>query len=90
MAVSGPAAVENRAPAGFTPMFTYSGERLEEAVQLYESLGYDVVLVPAGAANGPGPDLAAKGNCSCCMGPGREMTIYVRKRRSGKKGRGRA
>lgn len=61
---------------GWIKCFTIDEPRLSEAVELYESLGFDVRLEPA---------TTAEGECAICYDnePTRFKTIYTRPKRSG-------
>ncbi|MBI5441368.1 MAG: hypothetical protein HY900_09180 [Deltaproteobacteria bacterium] len=75
---------EKLASEGWQRQSVLSEPRLSEAVELYESLGFEVRLVPVldeGAAEGQG------GACVSCFGadgdPGRFQVVYTRPRTGG-------
>jgi hypothetical protein len=61
---------------GWTERFTAIGFRLNEAVTLYQQLGFDVHLEPAGPSKGPFMSEA----CQLCFVTTQARTIYTRPR----------
>lgn len=59
---------------GWTRRFTAAPPRLEEAVELYESLGYEVRLEP------PSPDELREECEGCPLTPALFRVIYTRRR----------
>lgn len=59
---------------GYRRRFTASEPRLSEAVDLYQSIGYEVLLKDA---TRPDPDSE---DCSACLDPTSAKTIYTRER----------
>lgn len=67
------------AAEGWTRQSVASEPRLSEAVQTYESLGFEVLLVPVLQECGSG---GGAGSCTACFGadenPDRYQVIYTR------------
>lgn len=58
---------------GWEKRFTVSEPRLSEAVELYESMGYEVLVLPAT------PEELNEAECDACHDPDHVKTIYTRK-----------
>ena len=63
------------ASEGWTRRFTAIGPRLKEAVELYQSLGYEVKLGPAGAGE---EELRISDGCEGCFVVTLARTVYTR------------
>ncbi|MFQ5904950.1 MAG: hypothetical protein ACE5JA_00085 [bacterium] len=58
---------------GWEKRFTASDPRLREAVELYESMGYEVLVLRAT------PEDLKEAECDACLGSETLKTIYTRK-----------
>lgn len=63
------------ASEGWTRRFTAIGPRLKEAVELYQSLGYEVRLGPAGAGE---DEIRISDGCEGCFVVTLARTVYTR------------
>lgn len=63
------------ASEGWTRRFTAIGSRLKEAVELYESLGYEVRLGPADAG---AEEIRVSDGCEGCLVLTLAQTVYTR------------
>ena len=59
---------------GWEKRFTTSEPRLSEAVELYESMGFEVLVLPAA------PEDMNEAACDVCVDPNTLKTIYTRSR----------
>ena len=61
--------------AGWTRRFSAIGPRLNEAVELYQGLGFDIRLEPAGPRS---EEIADRSGCAQCFVMSPARTIYTR------------
>lgn len=82
MSQSNPPSAPSLERAGWTRRFTAVGDRLQEAIDLYQTLGFEIRLEPAEPR---AEDVADQAACAQCFVMSLARTVYTRpsQRRAG-------